>query len=87
MIGYRLHRSQALHRVAGILVAALWILHFDFWNWSAIHPIYLGIFPAGLFYHLLFSLVALLVMPFFFCVVWPPDPPELTGGRNREGTQ
>ena len=32
-------------------VAALYVLHQDFWNWRTPYPIVFGFIPIGLFYH------------------------------------
>ena len=66
-----------------LVLAALWVLHFDFWNWESIHPIYLGVFPVGLFYHVLYSAFVIVFMPFFFRAVWPPDRRPGTDDEKR----
>ena len=40
-------------------VAALYVLHQDFWNWRTPYPIVFGFVPIGLFYHACFATAAL----------------------------
>lgn len=53
------------------------ILHQDYWNWTAVRPLFLGILPVGLFYHVCYTLAAALVMWFLVKVAWPAHLEEL----------
>jgi len=52
------------------LVAALFVLHQDFWWWDS-RALVLGIVPIGLFYHALFSLAAASVWALANKLAWP----------------
>lgn len=54
-----------------ILVAALYLLHQDFWFWRAAHPLVFGFLPVGLAYHAGFSVVASLLMWLLVREAWP----------------
>ena len=64
-----------------LAVAALYVLHQDFWNWRTarltipflgIHDwMPLGFVPIGLFYHALFSVAASLLMWLLVKFAWP----------------
>jgi hypothetical protein len=52
-------------------VAALYVLHQDFWNWRTPHPIIFGFVPIGLFYHACFAAAASLLMWLLVTFAWP----------------
>ena len=71
------------------LVAAVYLLHQDFWNWKKIEPLVLGFLPVGLAYHVGYSLVASLTMLVLVKFAWPKQldadekstPPRPEDGR------
>jgi len=44
-------------RTAVLLVLGLYLLHQDFWFWRTASPVVFGVFPVGLFYHVIYMLV------------------------------
>ena len=54
-----------------LAVAALYVLHQDFWNWRTAYPLVFGFMPIGLFYHGVFSVVASLLMWLLVKFAWP----------------
>jgi hypothetical protein len=73
------------------LVAGVYALHQDFWNWQRIEPLVFGVLPVGLAYHVAYSIVAALMMAVLVKFVWPAhlektEPKEPKGpDRQREG--
>ena len=55
-----------------LLIAVVYVLHQDFWNWKKIEPLVLGFLPIGLAYHVGYSLVAALTMLVLVKFVRPP---------------
>jgi uncharacterized oligopeptide transporter (OPT) family protein len=54
-----------------LLVAAVYLLHQDFWNWKRIEPLVLGFLPVGLAYHVGFSILAAVTMAVLVRFAWP----------------
>ena len=68
-----------MHRFAPLIVlAALYLLHQDFWLWTSVRPLVFGFLPVGLFYHAAYtvgiSFVLFALMPY----LWPAhlDEPD-----------
>ena len=57
--------------VAALLVAALWVLHQDFWFWRDARPLVFGILPIGLFYHVAYTVVTSLLLWMLVKMLWP----------------
>ena len=70
-------------------VAALYVLHQDFWNWRTPYPIVFGFVPIGLFYHACFAAAAALLMWLLVTFAWPAhlereaEASEKKGGEAR----
>ena len=70
-------------------VAALYVLHQDFWNWRTPYPIVFGFVPIGLFYHACFAAAASLLMWLLVTFAWPAhlereaEAVEKKGGEAR----
>ena len=54
-----------------IVVAALYLLHQDSWNWRAAHPIVFGFLPIGIFYHVCYTLAVAVLMWLLVRHAWP----------------
>jgi hypothetical protein len=54
-----------------LAVAALYVLHQDFWFWRAARPFVFGFIPIGLFYQMCFSVAAALLMWLLVKYAWP----------------
>ena len=59
------------HSILTALVAALYLLHQDFWLWHTARPVVFGVLPIGLAYHVLYSIVAAGVMWLLVRFAWP----------------
>ena len=54
-----------------LLVAVVYVLHQDFWNWGTADPLRFGFLPAGLWYHAAFCLAASVLLALFVLFCWP----------------
>ncbi len=69
-------------------VAALYVLHQDFWNWRSARLVF-GFIPIGLFYHACFATAAALLMWLLVTFAWPghlereAEAAEKKGGEAR----
>ena len=57
-------------RLTYALIALLFVLHQDFWLWDS-ETIVWGFLPAGLAYHLVFSLLSASVWAMALKTIWP----------------
>ena len=53
------------------LVAAIYVLHQDFWNWRQAQPLVFGFLPVGLAYQAGYSVLAAAMMAVLVSTVWP----------------
>jgi hypothetical protein len=58
-------------RLFAILLAALYLLHQDFWFWASPKPLLFGFLPPALWYHAGLSIAAAIVMWFLVRMAWP----------------
>ncbi|MEJ7606587.1 MAG: DUF3311 domain-containing protein [Bryobacteraceae bacterium] len=54
-----------------LLVALFYLLHQDFWFWSARGPLLFGLLPPGLWYHALYTIGCSLLLALLVKVSWP----------------
>lgn len=54
-----------------ILVAGVYVLHQDFWNWKKAEPLIFGFLPVGLAYHAGYSILAAVTMAILVRFAWP----------------
>ena len=54
-----------------ILVAAVYLLHQDFWNWKKADPLIFGFLPIGLAYQAGYSILAAALMAVLVKTAWP----------------
>ena len=54
-----------------VMVAAIYILHQDFWNWRKAEPLIFGFLPIGLAYQAGYSILAAAMMAVLVRVAWP----------------
>ena len=71
------------------LVAAIYVLHQDFWNWKQAEPLIFGFLPIGLAYQAGYSVLAAAMMAVLVRTVWPrhlenvdPEAKDPKGGRS-----
>jgi hypothetical protein len=53
------------------LVAVVYVLHQDFWNWKEAHPLVFGFLPIGLAYQAGYSILAAAMMAVLVRTIWP----------------
>jgi hypothetical protein len=53
------------------LVAAVYLLHQDFWNWKKAEPLVFGFLPIGLAYQAAYSVLAAVMMAVLVRTIWP----------------
>ena len=53
------------------LIAAIYVLHQDFWNWKKAFPLVLGFLPIGLAYQAAYSILAAAMMALLVKMAWP----------------
>jgi hypothetical protein len=68
-----------------ILVAALYLLHQDYWFWFSAEPLAFGIFPIGLFYHAVYSVAVAVLMWALIRFAWPDHLEGESGPRGSSG--
>jgi hypothetical protein len=54
-----------------LLVLAVYVLHQDLWFWNAARPLWFGVLPVGLTYHVLYSIVVAALMWLLVHQAWP----------------
>lgn len=68
-----------------VLILIMLALHNDFWLWDRIHPLVLGWMPIGLFYHVAYMIVAVVVLALMVRFAWPEPPDEIIKGVAEKG--
>ena len=68
-----------------IAVAALYVLHQDFWNWRTARPLVFGFVPVGLFYQAAFSVACAGLMWLLVRFAWPAHLEEEVEAAPRAG--
>ncbi len=53
------------------LVAVVYLLHQDFWNWKQAEPLIFGFLPIGLAYQAGYSILAAAMMAVLVWTAWP----------------
>lgn len=54
-----------------LTVAALYVLHQDFWFWRDARPLVFGVLPIGLFYHVVYTVIVSAVLWGLVTFLWP----------------
>lgn len=62
---------KSRYLLLSLLVAIVYALHQDVWNWHRTDPRLLGLFPPGLWYHLAYSCLAAATMAVLVKFAWP----------------
>lgn len=60
-----------------LVVAAVYLVHQDFWNWTRVEPLLFGSLPVGLWYHAAYSLLASALMWLLVKFAWPKSLEEI----------
>jgi hypothetical protein len=53
------------------LLAVVYVLHQDFWNWKEAYPLVFGFLPIGLAYQVGYSILAAAMMAVLVRTAWP----------------
>jgi hypothetical protein len=53
------------------LIAVIYVLHQDFWNWKQAEPLIFGFLPVGLAYQAGYSILAAAMMAVLIRTAWP----------------
>jgi hypothetical protein len=56
---------------ATLMFIALYALHQDLWFWHEARPLVFGIFPIGLFYHIVYTILLSLAFWGLVIFLWP----------------
>jgi hypothetical protein len=68
------------------LVAVIYVLHQDFWNWKKAEPLVFGFLPIGLAYQAGYSILAAAMMAVLVRLIWPSHlenvEPEVTDSKG-----
>ena len=56
-----------------LMIAAVYLLHQDFWNWKKADPLVFGFLPIGLAYQAGYSILAAIMMAVLVKFAWPED--------------
>ena len=67
-----------------LLIAGVYILHQDFWNWNKAEPLVLGFLPIGLAYHAAYSILASITMALLVKYAWPKHLEATEPGESPE---
>ena len=59
------------------MVALVYGLHQDFWNWKAAKPLIFGFLPVGLAYQAAYSILAAVTMALLVKFAWPKHLEDL----------
>ncbi len=75
--------------ILSALVAVVYVLHHDFWNWKEAYPLVFGFLPIGLAYQAGYSILAAVLMAVLVRTVWPkhlenvePEAKDPNGDRS-----
>lgn len=70
-----------MRKFVAALAVALFALHHDFWNWNN-QSLWFGFLPAGLGYHMLYSIAAASLWAFASHFAWPREIEEFAQGTD-----
>ena len=66
-----------------LLIAVVYVLHQDFWNWRTAYPLIFGFLPIGLAYHAAYSILAAIMMAILVKAAWPKHLENIDGGESK----
>ena len=66
-----------------LLIAVVYVLHQDFWNWRTAYPLIFGFLPIGLAYHAAYSILAAIMMAILVKAAWPKHLENVDGGESK----
>ena len=65
----------------------LYGLHQDIWFWETARPLVFGLLPVGLFYHVVYSIGAALLMVVLVSYAWPAALEREVEGDSSDATR
>jgi hypothetical protein len=74
--------SPGKRLLLSLLVLGFYCLHQDSWNWLKVEPLFLGILPPGLAYHVAYSIGASIVMAVLVRFAWPRHLEDVRVGEQ-----
>ena len=66
-----------------LLIAGVYVLHQDFWNWRTAYPLVFGFLPIGLAYHAAYSILASIMMAILVATAWPKHLETIEGTERK----
>ncbi len=66
-----------------LMVAAVYLLHQDSWNWKKAEPLVFGFLPVGLAYQACYSILAAIMMAVLVRFAWPKDLEEADSDHKK----
>ena len=66
-----------------LLIATVYVLHQDFWNWRTANPLVFGFLPVGLAYHAAYSILASVMMAVLVTTAWPKHLETIEGAEPK----
>ena len=66
-----------------LLIAGVYVLHQDFWNWRTAYPLVFGFLPIGLAYHAAYSILASIMMAILVTTAWPRHLETIEGAEPK----
>lgn len=69
-----------------LMLAAIYVVHQDFWNWKKADPLVFGFLPIGLAYQAGYSILASIMMAVLVKFAWPKHLEDVQpGDDDRKG--
>ena len=60
-----------------LMLAAVYVIHQDWWNWKKADPLVFGFLPIGLAYQAGYSILAAITMAVLVKFAWPKELEEI----------
>jgi len=61
-----------------LMIAAVYLLHQDSWNWKKAEPLVFGFLPIGLAYQVGYSILAAVMMAVLVKFAWPSELEQIS---------
>lgn len=84
--GNRVARRRRI-LLASLAVAVVVLLRHDYWQWTAVGPLLLGVLPVGLWWQAGVSVLASLAMALMVRWAWPAELEEAAGEPSETGPE
>lgn len=84
--GNRVARRRRI-LLASLAVGAVVLLRHDYWQWTAVGPVLLGVLPVGLWWQAGVSVLASLAMALMVRWAWPAELEQVAGEPPESGPE